>query len=92
MSKRGLQALVAFGLVLFLLVAEMVVPVERASAAPVDLGPDGYFSTLGAGALPVASGNWASTRRIVFGKQGSTGTYGGATVSGGYKTLAKGAV
>ncbi|WP_415456834.1 isopeptide-forming domain-containing fimbrial protein, partial [Bifidobacterium psychraerophilum] len=28
----------------------------------------------------------------VFGKQGSTGTYGGATVSGGYKTLAKGAV
>ncbi|MFT9119731.1 MAG: isopeptide-forming domain-containing fimbrial protein [Bifidobacterium psychraerophilum] len=92
MSKRGLPALVAFGLVLFLLVAEMVVPVERASAAPVDLGPDGYFSTLGAGALPVASGNWASTRRIVFGKQGNTGTYGGATVSGGYKTLAKGAV
>ncbi|MFT8331549.1 hypothetical protein [Bifidobacterium psychraerophilum] len=92
MPKRGLPALVAFGLVLFLLVAEMVVPVDRASAAPVDLGPDGYFSTLGAGALPVASGNWASTRRIVFGKQGSTGTYGGATVSGGYKTLAKGAV
>ncbi|MFT8788328.1 MAG: hypothetical protein ABF806_07225 [Bifidobacterium psychraerophilum] len=92
MSKRGLPALVAFGLVLFLLVAEMVVPVERASAAPVDLGPDGYFSGLGVGALPVASGNWASTRRIVFGKQGSTGTYGGATVSGGYKTLAKGAV
>jgi fimbrial isopeptide formation D2 family protein len=92
MSKRGLPALVAFGLVLFMLVAELVVPVERASAAPVDLGPDGYFSTLGAGALPVASGNWASTRRIVFGKQGNTGTYGGATVSGGYKTLAKGAV
>ncbi|MFT9397735.1 MAG: isopeptide-forming domain-containing fimbrial protein [Bifidobacterium psychraerophilum] len=92
MSKRGLPALVAFGLVLFLLVSEMVMPVERASAAPVDLGPDGYFSTLGAGALPVASGGWANTRRIVFGKQGSTGTYGGATVSGGYKTLAKGAV
>ncbi|WP_353336347.1 isopeptide-forming domain-containing fimbrial protein [Bifidobacterium psychraerophilum] len=91
-SKRGLPALVAFGLVLFMLVAEMVMPVERASAAPVDLGPDGYFSTLGAGALPVASGNWASTRRIVFGKQGNMGTYGGATVSGGYRTLAKGAV
>ncbi|MFT8331314.1 hypothetical protein, partial [Bifidobacterium psychraerophilum] len=70
----------------------VALPADRASAAPVDLGPDGYFSTLGAGALPVASGNWASTRRIVFGKQGSTGTYGGATVSGGYKTLAKGAV
>ncbi|MFT8988257.1 MAG: isopeptide-forming domain-containing fimbrial protein [Bifidobacterium psychraerophilum] len=102
MSKRGLPALVAFGLVLFLLVAEMVVPVRQASAAPVDLGPDGYFSTLGAGALPVVDKDdetpgipqdgWANTRRIVFGKQGSTGTYGGATVSGGYKTLAKGAV
>ncbi|MFT9120401.1 MAG: hypothetical protein ABF453_10370, partial [Bifidobacterium psychraerophilum] len=102
MSKRGLQALVAFGLVLFLLVAEMVMPVERASAAPVDLGPDGYFSTLGAGALPVvdkdnetpgiSQDGWANTRRIVFGKQGNIGTYGGATVSGGYKTLAKGAV
>ncbi|WP_033496210.1 hypothetical protein, partial [Bifidobacterium psychraerophilum] len=75
MSKRGLPALVAFGLVLFMLVAQMVVPVERASAAPVDLGPDGYFSTLGAGALPVVDKDnetpgipqdgWANTRRIV---------------------------
>ncbi|MFT9398322.1 MAG: hypothetical protein ABF545_09730, partial [Bifidobacterium psychraerophilum] len=102
MSKRGLPAFVAFGLVLFMLVTQMVMPVERASAAPVDLGPDGYFSTLGAGALPVVDKDnetpgipqdgWANTRRIVFGKQGSTGTYGGASVSGGYRTLAKGAV
>ncbi|MCI1218693.1 hypothetical protein [Bifidobacterium crudilactis] len=28
----------------------------------------------------------------MFGKQGTAGTYGGASVSGGYKTLAKGAV
>ncbi|GAA6123045.1 hypothetical protein BPY_11530 [Bifidobacterium psychraerophilum] len=80
----------------------MGLPVDRASAAPVGLGPDGYFSTLGAGALPVvdkdnetpgiARDGWVNTRRIVFGKQGSTGTYGGATVSGGYRTLAKGAV
>ncbi|WP_162841549.1 isopeptide-forming domain-containing fimbrial protein [Bifidobacterium psychraerophilum] len=90
----GGGAVVAFLLSLFLVLPLVLValPVDRASAAPVDLGPDGYFSTLGAGALPVASGNWASTRRIVFGKQGSAGTYGGATVSGGYKTLAKGAV
>ncbi|MCI2177383.1 MAG: hypothetical protein LKK45_09430, partial [Bifidobacterium psychraerophilum] len=102
MSKRGLPALVAFGLVLFLLVAQMVMPVRQASAAPVDLGPDGYFSTLGAGALPVVDKDnetpgipedgWANARRIVFGKQGNTGTYSGATVSGGYRTLAKGAV
>ncbi|MFT8704590.1 SpaA isopeptide-forming pilin-related protein [Bifidobacterium aquikefiricola] len=73
----------------------VAMPVERASADAADtveLGPDGYFSTLDDGATPVASGGWASTRRIVFGKQGSTGTYGGAQVSGGYKTLAKGVV
>ncbi|MFT9175328.1 MAG: hypothetical protein ABF473_06440, partial [Bifidobacterium psychraerophilum] len=70
----------------------VALPVDRASAAPVDLGPDGYFSTLGAGALPVVSSGWASRPRIVFGKQGSIGTYGGRQVSGGYKTLAKGAV
>ncbi|MFT9111933.1 isopeptide-forming domain-containing fimbrial protein, partial [Bifidobacterium psychraerophilum] len=95
---------VAFLLSLFLVLPLMLValPVDRASAAPVGLGPDGYFSTLGAGALPVVDKDnetpgvpqdgWVNTRRIVFGKQGSTGTYGGATVSGGYRTLAKGAV
>ncbi|MFT8650760.1 MAG: hypothetical protein ABF792_10000, partial [Bifidobacterium psychraerophilum] len=69
----------------------VALPVDRASAAPIDLGPDGYFSGLSAGALPVvdkdnetpgvAGDGWANMRRIVFGKQGSTGTYGGATVS-----------
>ncbi|MCI1661045.1 MAG: hypothetical protein LKI41_07910, partial [Bifidobacterium psychraerophilum] len=95
---------VAFLLSLLLILPLVLValPVRQASAAPVDLGPDGYFSTLGAGALPVVDKDnetpgipqdgWANTRRIVFGKQGNTGTYGGATVSGGYKTLAKGAV
>jgi hypothetical protein len=71
------------------------------------LGPDGYFSGLqdtdGDGQiLPVIDADnatsdisgdgWASTRRIVFGKQGSSGTYDSKQVSGGYKTLAKGAV
>ncbi|MFT8787391.1 MAG: InlB B-repeat-containing protein [Bifidobacterium psychraerophilum] len=80
---------------------------EHAKAAtgdPVTLqyGPDGYFSTLVEGALPVIEKDnetpgvpgdgWANTRRLVFGKQGNTGTYGGATVSGWYKTLAVGAV
>ncbi|MCI1804891.1 hypothetical protein, partial [Bifidobacterium psychraerophilum] len=87
---------------LVLPLALVTLPARQASAAPVDLGPDGYFSDLSAGALPVvekdnetpgrAGDGWVNTRRIVFGKQGSTGTYGGATVSGGYKTLAKGAV
>ncbi|MCI1660353.1 SpaA isopeptide-forming pilin-related protein [Bifidobacterium psychraerophilum] len=89
-------------LFLVLPLALVALPADRASAAPVDLGPDGYFSGLGAGALPVvdkdnetpgiSADGWANTRRIVFGKQGDTGTYAGATVSGGYKTLAKGPV
>lgn len=70
----------------------MFVPVERASADTVELGPDGYFSTLDEGDTPVASAGWGNTRKIVFGKEGSTGTYDNKTVSGGYKTLTKGAV
>ncbi|MFT8787982.1 MAG: hypothetical protein ABF806_05425, partial [Bifidobacterium psychraerophilum] len=104
MPVAGGGAVVAFLLSLLLVLPLVLValPVDRASAAPVDLGPDGYFSGLSAGALPVVDKDnetpgipqdgWANTRRIVFGKLGSTGTYGGATVSGGYKTLAKGAV
>ncbi|WP_100841060.1 isopeptide-forming domain-containing fimbrial protein [Bifidobacterium psychraerophilum] len=100
----GGGAVVAFLLSLLLVLPLVLValPVRQASAAPVDLGPDGYFSGLSAGALPVVDKDnetpgvpqdgWANTRRIVFGKQGNTGTYGGATVSGGYKTLAVGAV
>ncbi|MFT8649666.1 MAG: InlB B-repeat-containing protein, partial [Bifidobacterium psychraerophilum] len=76
---------------------------KAATGDPVTLqyGPDGYFSTMVEGALPVidkdnetpgvAGDGWVNTRRIVFGKQGNTGTYNGATVSGGYKTLAVGA-
>ncbi|MFT8988433.1 MAG: hypothetical protein ABF966_09415, partial [Bifidobacterium psychraerophilum] len=100
----GGGAVVAFLLSLFLVLPLVLVtlPVDRASAAPVDLGPDGYFSTLGAGALPVVEKDnetpgirgdgWVNTRRIVFGKQGSAGTYSGATVSGRYGALAVGAM
>ncbi|MCI1643917.1 MAG: InlB B-repeat-containing protein [Bifidobacterium crudilactis] len=79
-----------------------VLPERAAADDPVDLGPDGYFSTLAEGALPIVEADnetpdvkedgWVNTRRIMFGKQGSSGTYGGSAVSGGYKTLAKGAV
>jgi uncharacterized repeat protein (TIGR01451 family) len=80
--------------------------VRRGDVAIADPSPsygsDGYFSTLADGALPViekdnetssiVQDGWENTRRIMFGKQGSTGTYDNASVSGGYKTLAKGPV
>ncbi|OZG67969.1 hypothetical protein BAQU_0614 [Bifidobacterium aquikefiri] len=84
-----------------------VSPAERATAdEPAGYGPDGYFSTLSAGATPVidadaatpgvAKDGWANTRRIVFGKSGVLSQHspltGTASVSGGYKTLAKGPV
>ncbi|MCH4159947.1 MAG: hypothetical protein LKF38_01205 [Bifidobacterium sp.] len=74
------------------LAALAVPPVERAVAAEVDYGPDGYFSTLSNGALPVVSNGWINTRRILLGKTDNSVTSGGAEVSGGYKTLAKGEV
>ena len=96
----GVSAFVAFMLSMSMLLAGalVVLPVERAVADGLELGPDGYFSTLNAGATPVATGSWASTRRILFGKQKDAGsgtagsTYGDYQVSGGYKTLAKGPV
>ncbi len=92
---------IAFVLSMFMLLtgALAVVSVEPAEADTVELGPDGYFSTLSEGATPVKTGGWSSTRRIVFGKQGNV-TYpddipasikgSAVSVSGGYKPLAKG--
>ncbi|MEE8702121.1 isopeptide-forming domain-containing fimbrial protein [Bifidobacterium crudilactis] len=90
----GIPAFIAFTLSMFMLLAGalVVVPVEPAEADTVELGPDGYFSTLSEGATPVATNRWDSTRRIVFGKQGAGTTGGWGTPSGGYKTLAKGEV
>jgi hypothetical protein len=85
----------------------VVVPAERASAAmPLNLGPDGYFSGLidydGDGQLlPVidedsrtstAGDGMKNVSTILFGKQGSSGTYGSVYVSSGYRTLAVGEV
>jgi fimbrial isopeptide formation D2 family protein len=104
------RVLIAFTLSMFVLLAGVLVvlPVERAAADSVELGPDGYFSALedtdGDGQiLPVVdsetgtpgtqnANGWINTRRILFGKADSSVTYGGASVSGGYKTLASGAV
>ncbi|MFT8704438.1 MAG: hypothetical protein ABF805_03560, partial [Bifidobacterium sp.] len=92
--SRGICAVAALVLSFMVVLSGVLVfsPVERASADTVELGPDGYFSTLNVGALPVVSNGWANTRKIVFGKQGNVGTYDSKQVSGGYKTLAKGAV
>ncbi|MCI2148187.1 isopeptide-forming domain-containing fimbrial protein [Bifidobacterium crudilactis] len=90
----GIPAFIAFTLSMFLLLtgALGVASVEPAEADTVELGPDGYFSTLSEGATPVVTNRWDSTRRIVFGKQGAGTTGGWGTPSGGYKTLAKGEV
>lgn len=58
----------------------------------VDLGADGYFSTLTSGNMPVSTGGYADTRRIIFGKQSSNGTYTGRTLTAGYKVLGVGAI
>jgi fimbrial isopeptide formation D2 family protein len=102
------RVLIAFTLSMFVLLAGVLVvlPVERAAADSVELGPDGYFSALedtdGDGQiLPVVdsetgtpgtqnANGWINTRRILFGKTDSSVTYGGASVSGGYKTLGVG--
>ncbi|MCH4175785.1 MAG: InlB B-repeat-containing protein [Bifidobacterium sp.] len=78
-------------------------PVKLTFRTITDLGADGYFSELDNGALPIidnetgtasttSATGWANTRRILFGKKGKIGTYGDATVSGGYKAIAKGEV
>ncbi|MDN5972088.1 InlB B-repeat-containing protein [Bifidobacterium crudilactis] len=54
------------------------------------LGPDGYFDGLLDGATPVADAGFAATRRVLFGKGNNATTYDNKSVSGGYKTLAKG--
>jgi fimbrial isopeptide formation D2 family protein len=71
--------------VLMLLVSD-----EAAAADVVELGPDGYFSTMNAGDKPVITDGWENTPRIMFGKADASVTYGNLALSGGYKTLAKG--
>lgn len=104
--RRPLMLTVIISLMVSLALTISWATVRRGDVAIADSSPsygsDGYFSTLADGALPViekdnetssiVQDGWENTRRIMFGKQGSTGTYDNASVSGGYKTLAKGAV
>ncbi|MFT8705539.1 MAG: isopeptide-forming domain-containing fimbrial protein, partial [Bifidobacterium sp.] len=96
--SRGISAVAVLVLSFIIVLSGVLVfsPVERAAADAVELGPDGYFSTLADGALPVVDADdatstsqdgWANTRRIVFGKTNSSATYQNASVFGGYKTL-----
>ncbi|MFT8704427.1 hypothetical protein [Bifidobacterium aquikefiricola] len=81
-----------FGALIVLFLSMYFRPAPEAIADPPAFGPDGYFSTLNVGDRPVVSDGWDSARRIVFGKTDSSQTYQNKSVSGGYKTLAKGAV
>ncbi|MFT8358143.1 hypothetical protein [Bifidobacterium aquikefiri] len=63
---------------------------SAAAADAVELGPDGYFSTMDAGDKPVITDGWENTPRIMFGKADASVTYGNLALSSGYKTLAKG--
>ncbi|MCI2149356.1 hypothetical protein, partial [Bifidobacterium crudilactis] len=101
---RGLFGLAVLIFAMFALMvgATMLMPVQKASADAHDYGPDGYFSRLSDGARPIVESStqsnytvtygWLWTPTIKFGKEGNTGTYEGALVSGGYKTAAKGPI
>ncbi|MCI1644318.1 MAG: hypothetical protein LKI21_07245 [Bifidobacterium crudilactis] len=98
------SALVAFVLAVFLMLVGVlaVMPVEEASADPVDYGPDGYFSTLGEGAegMPMrTTTSEADAHKVLFGKSGllinAAKTIGAsstdnAQVDGKYLVLGKG--
>ncbi|MEE8703278.1 SpaA isopeptide-forming pilin-related protein [Bifidobacterium crudilactis] len=102
---KGFSAVAAFGLSLSVLLVGVLVamPVEEASADPVDYGPDGYFSALGEGAagMPMreSGATAANARKVLFGKAGAldnaAATVGAsstadAQVNGRYLVLGKG--
>jgi hypothetical protein len=104
--SRGNCALSALILAMFMLLAGVlaVVPVEDAVAAESSgYGPDGYFSKLSDGARPVvdnetgtpnspAANGDTNTRGIMFGETNASSTNDNRTLTGIYKTLAKGPV
>jgi fimbrial isopeptide formation D2 family protein len=98
--NRGISALVALMLSFSTLLTGVLVvlPVREAVADTSDYGPDGYFSALDDGAMPMHSvSSESNARRVLFGKAGTLanpaaaggGTYG---VTGSYLVLGKGAV
>jgi hypothetical protein len=75
----------------------VVLPVERVWAVDSDYGPDGYFSTLSAGEMPMRTiTSEANARKVLFGKSGASmvnpEAAGGGTakIDGKYLVLGKG--
>ena len=86
---------IAFALSMFMLLTGVMVvlPAEQAEADSLELGPDGYFSAMEAGATPVASDGWDSTATIRFGRSGhAADTYQSKLLGSAYKTLARGEI
>ena len=99
--SRGVPVLVVVMLSLFMLLAGVLaVPVELVAADAPDYGPDGYFSTLGDGEMPMRSiASEANARKVVFGRSGSlanaakvieSGDAANVQVDGKYLMLGKG--
>ena len=99
--SRGVPVLVVVMLSLFMLLAGvLVVPVERVAADAPDYGPDGYFSTLGDGEMPMRSlTSETNARKVLFGRSGSlanaakvveSGDAANVQVDGKYLMLGKG--
>jgi hypothetical protein len=94
-ARRGVLAGIAFALSMFMLLTGVMValPAEQAEADSLELGPDGYFSAMEAGATPVASDGWDSTATIRFGRSGhAADTYQSKLLGSAYKTLARGEI
>ncbi len=103
MHRRAL-AVSAFVLSMFMLLTGVLValPVEHAEADSFDLGPDGYFSTMSDGEMPMRSEGATAdgARKVLFGKSGSaipnaakmveSGDADTAQVDGKYLVLGKG--
>ncbi|MCI1637671.1 MAG: isopeptide-forming domain-containing fimbrial protein [Bifidobacterium crudilactis] len=97
------RVLVAFMLSSFMLLAGVLVamPVDRAAADGLELGPDGYFSTLSAGEMPMRSiASEGNAHKVLFGRSGllanaakvvEPGDADNAQVDGKYVVLGKGA-
>ena len=71
---RGALAVSAFVLSMFMLLTGVMLglPVEQAEADSFDLGPDGYFSVMSDGEMPMRSiTSEANARKVLFGKSGS---------------------
>ncbi len=71
--SRKLSAFAALAVSMLMLLVGVLValPVEQAEADSLELGPDGYFSTMSDGEMPMRSiTSEANARKVLFGKSG----------------------